>query len=91
MSVHEVERLAASSSVRGDRARVRLTSGRAGIEFRLVKADLAEHDQFEAPDTDWRIAGRRARPDSSSARLTGVGRRFAELDRSTEAPVAIAV
>jgi hypothetical protein len=52
MSVHDAERLAASSSVRADRARARLTSGRAGTEFRLVKADLAEQEQFEAPDID---------------------------------------
>jgi hypothetical protein len=38
--------------VRADRARARLTSGRAGTEFRLVKADLAEQEQFEAPDID---------------------------------------
>jgi hypothetical protein len=55
-TVHEVEGLAASSSVHGDRARVRLTSGGASVEFRLVKADFAEREQFEAPDTDWRIA-----------------------------------
>jgi hypothetical protein len=54
--LHEVEGLAASSSVRGNRARVRLTSGGTSIEFRLVKADFAEREQFEAPDTDWRIA-----------------------------------
>jgi hypothetical protein len=36
---------------------VRLTSGGASVEFRLVKANFAEREQFEAPDTDWRIAG----------------------------------
>jgi hypothetical protein len=56
-TVHEVEGLAASSSVRGNQARVRLTTGGASVEFRLVKADFAEQEQFEAPDTKWRIAG----------------------------------
>jgi len=86
MSVHEVERLAASSSVRGDRARVRLTSRRAGTEFRLVKADLAEQEQFEAPDTDWRIAGGELALIFSSARLTGVRRRLAGLDAPPRRP-----
>jgi hypothetical protein len=56
-TVHEVEGLAASSSVRGGRVRVKLTSGGASVEFRLVKADFAERGQFGAPDTGWRIAG----------------------------------
>lgn len=56
-TVHEVEGLAASSSVHGDRARVRLTSGGASLEFTLVKADSAEREEFQAPATDWRIAG----------------------------------
>lgn len=55
-TVHEVEGLDASSSVNGDRARVRLMRGGASMEFRLVKADRAEQEQFEAPDSDWRIA-----------------------------------
>jgi hypothetical protein len=42
-----------------------------------VKADLAEQEQFEAPDTDWRIAGGELALIFSSARLTGVGRRLA--------------
>jgi hypothetical protein len=41
-TVHTVVGLAASSSVRGDRTRVSLTSGGASVEFRLVKADRAE-------------------------------------------------
>lgn len=56
-TVHEVERLAASSSVHGDRARVRLTRSGASIDFRLVRGDFAERQEFQAPDTDWRIAG----------------------------------
>jgi hypothetical protein len=56
-TVHEVEVLAASSSVHGDRARVRLMGGGASVESRLVKADFAEPEEFQAPETDWRIAG----------------------------------
>ena len=56
-TVHEVEGLAASASVRGDRARVRLARGGASVEFRLVKADFAEREQFRSPNTEWRIAG----------------------------------
>ena len=56
-TVHEVEGLAATSSVRGDRAWVRLTRGATSVQFRLVKADLSEREQFQAPNTEWRIAG----------------------------------
>jgi hypothetical protein len=54
-TVHEVERLSAGSEVHGRRAWVRLSRGGESIEFRLVKADAREQDQFEAPDTGWRI------------------------------------
>ena len=56
-TVHEVERLAASSSVDGDRASVRLTKNGDSVSFELVKATRSEQEQFLAPDTEWRIAG----------------------------------
>jgi hypothetical protein len=34
-----------------------MTSGGASVELRLVEADSAEREQFEAPDTGRRIAG----------------------------------
>jgi hypothetical protein len=55
-TVHKVEVLAAQSSVDGDRARVRLSRGGESIEFRLVKANDREDEEFLAPDTEWRIA-----------------------------------
>lgn len=55
-TVHEVDRLAASAAVDGDRASVRLTSGGQSVRFELVKATSAEQAQFLAPDTEWRIA-----------------------------------
>ena len=54
-SVHEIERLATRNKVRGRRAWVRLSRGRDSVEFRLVKADTHEEQQFLAPDTNWRI------------------------------------
>jgi hypothetical protein len=56
-TVHEVERLSASSSVSGDRASVRLTHAGHSASFELVKATPAETNEFLAPDTEWRIAG----------------------------------
>jgi hypothetical protein len=56
-TVHQVERLAASASVRGDRARVRLSTNGDSAAFELVKATPAETSEFLAPDTEWRIAG----------------------------------
>jgi hypothetical protein len=56
-TVHEVERLAASSSVDGDRASVRVTKNGDSAGFELVKATHSEQQQFLAPDTEWRIAG----------------------------------
>jgi hypothetical protein len=55
-TVHEVERLASSSSVDGDHAWVRLTKNGDSAGFELVKATRAEQEQFQAPDTEWRIA-----------------------------------
>lgn len=55
-TVHEVDRLAASASVHGSRASVRLTKDGGSARFELVKATWAEHEQFLAPDTEWRIA-----------------------------------
>jgi hypothetical protein len=55
-TVHEIEGLTARSRVRGRRAWVRLTRGRDSVEFRLVKANTHEENQFLAPDTNWRIA-----------------------------------
>ena len=54
-TVHEVDRLAASASVHGDRASVRLTMNGGSARFELVKATRAEQEQFLAPDTEWRI------------------------------------
>jgi hypothetical protein len=34
-----------------------MTSGGASVELRIVEAGFAEREQFEAPDTGWRIAG----------------------------------
>lgn len=56
-TVHQVKRLAASSSVRGDRATVRLTKNGESAAFALVKATRTETNEFLAPDTEWRIAG----------------------------------
>lgn len=36
---------------------MRLSQGGAGVEFRLAKANFSEREEFEAPDTEWRIAG----------------------------------
>jgi hypothetical protein len=55
-TVHEIEGVTARSKVRGRRAWVWLTRGRDSVEFRLVKADPHEGEQFLAPDTNWRIA-----------------------------------
>jgi hypothetical protein len=55
-TVHEIEGLTARSKVRGSRAWVRLSRGRDSVEFRLVKANAHEENQFLAPDTNWRIA-----------------------------------
>ena len=55
-TVHEVERLGASSSVDGDRASVRITKNGDSARFELVKATHSEQGQFLAPDTEWRIA-----------------------------------
>lgn len=55
-TVHEVDRLAASATVDGDQASVRITTGGQSVRFELVKATTAEQAQFLAPDTEWRIA-----------------------------------
>jgi hypothetical protein len=55
-TVHEVEQLASSASIRGDRASVRITKGSDSATFDLVKASRSEQEQFLAPDTEWRIA-----------------------------------
>jgi hypothetical protein len=56
-TVHEVERLAASSAVDGGRASVRLTKNGDSARFELVKATHSEQEEFLAPDTEWRIVG----------------------------------
>lgn len=56
-TVHEVERLPARVTRRGERADVRLGSGLSSIGFHLVVADFAEQEEFLPPDTEWRIAG----------------------------------
>ncbi len=55
-TVHEVERLAATSSVDGDRASVRVTKNGDSARFELAKATHSEQEQFLAPDSEWRIA-----------------------------------
>jgi hypothetical protein len=55
-TVHEVDHLAASAAVDGDKASVRVTSGGQSVRFELVRATSAEQVQFLAPDTEWRIA-----------------------------------
>jgi hypothetical protein len=56
-TVHEVEQLSADVATGGKSVSVRLSQGGRSVAFRLVKADFAEREQFEAPDTEWRIAG----------------------------------
>jgi hypothetical protein len=56
-TVHEVERLAAHSSVDGGRASVQITKNGDSARFELAKATRSEQEQFLAPDTEWRIAG----------------------------------
>jgi hypothetical protein len=56
-SVHALHRLRVSTSMYGDRARVRVSSGRASDEFDVVRPrGVAERDEFEAPGTGWRIS-----------------------------------
>ena len=55
-TVYEVNHLTADATVDGNRATVELSRGGDAVEFRLVKADFAEQEEFEAPDTEWRIA-----------------------------------
>ncbi len=56
-TVHEVKQLSADVTTRPEDTSVRLSQGGAGVEFRLAKADFGEKEEFEAPDTEWRIAG----------------------------------
>jgi hypothetical protein len=56
-TLHQVKSLAATSSVRGDRAEVRLQRGGATMRFALVRANAAERIEFAPPNTEWRIAG----------------------------------
>jgi hypothetical protein len=35
---------------------VRLSRGGASVDVRLVKADFPEREQFQSPNTEWRIA-----------------------------------
>lgn len=55
-TVLAVDRLTADATVDGTRATVRLSRDGDAAEFRLVKADPAELQEFEAPNTEWRIA-----------------------------------
>lgn len=58
-TVYEVDHLTADDTLDGNRATVELSRGGDAVEFHLVKADLAdfsEQEEFEAPDTEWRIA-----------------------------------
>ncbi len=55
-TVHQVEELQAKLATAGKRARVRLARNGHGTELRLTKADLSEQQEFDPPDTDWRIA-----------------------------------
>lgn len=52
----ELHALHSKTVVNGDRARVRLLRGKSVIDFELVRADSAEQDEFDPPDTEWRIA-----------------------------------
>jgi hypothetical protein len=57
-TVHQVERLSADVATDGNWTRVRMGRDGASIELRLVKATAAEEeDEFQPPDTEWRIAG----------------------------------
>jgi hypothetical protein len=53
----EVDGLNAHTTVEGSRATVRLSRGGDAVQFRLAKADSAEQQQFQAPNSEWRIAG----------------------------------
>lgn len=55
-TVYEVDHLTADDTLDGNRATVELSRGGDAVEFHLVKADFAEKEEFEAPDTEWRIA-----------------------------------
>jgi hypothetical protein len=55
-TVHQIRQLRARSIVRGDHGLVSLERGGAVLRFRLVKADVAEQEQFLAPSSGWRIA-----------------------------------
>lgn len=55
-TVRQVRRLSGRAVVNGDRAHVRLKRGDMRVEFGLVRADFAEEEEFQPPDTEWRIA-----------------------------------
>lgn len=55
-SVQKVRRLAAHTSRRRNHVAVRLGRDGASIELVLVKADSAELEEFQPPDTTWRVA-----------------------------------
>jgi hypothetical protein len=72
-TLHQVDRLSARVTIRGDQAQVSLCRAGASIRFRLVKADFAEQEEFLPPISDWRIArgGLSVIPPVATARSRG--------------------
>ena len=55
-SVHALRALTVRTKTDGDRAWVQLSHDGSSASFELVRADAGELDEFEAPNSDWRIA-----------------------------------